>query len=52
MRSRYARFVELSNQEARELGFKDVGALWRAGYDMPPEQFSAELWRNWQTHGT
>ncbi len=47
MRPRYARFVELSNQGARELGFKDVGAMWRAGYDMPPEQFSAELERLW-----
>ena len=47
MRQRYARFVELSNQGARELGFKDVGAMWRAGYDMPPEQFSAELERLW-----
>ena len=47
MRQRYARFVELSNQGARELGFKDTGALWRAGYDMPPEQFSVELDRLW-----
>jgi peptidyl-dipeptidase A len=47
MRQRYARFVELSNQGAREMGFKDTGALWRAGYDMPPEQFSAELERLW-----
>jgi peptidyl-dipeptidase A len=48
MRQRYSRFVELSNQGAREMGFKDVGALWRAGYDMTPEQFSAELERLWQ----
>jgi len=47
MRQRYARFVDLSNQGARELGFKDVGAMWRAGYDMPPEEFSAELERLW-----
>ena len=47
MRQRYARFVELSNQGAREMGFKDVGAMWRAGYDMTPEQFSAELDRLW-----
>ncbi len=38
MRERYARFVELSNQGAREIGFKDTGALWRAGYDMTPEE--------------
>src|SRR5579863_10493845 len=48
MRQRYARFVQLSNQGARELGFKDTGALWRAGYDMPPDQFSAEVERLWQ----
>jgi peptidyl-dipeptidase A len=47
MRKRYVRFVELSNQGARELGFKDTGVLWRAGYDMPPEQFSAEVDRLW-----
>jgi peptidyl-dipeptidase A len=47
MRDRYARFVELSNQGARELGFADTGVLWRAGYDMTPEQFSADLERVW-----
>jgi peptidyl-dipeptidase A len=48
MRKKYARFVELSNQGARDLGFKDTGVLWRAGYDMPPDQFSAELDRLWE----
>ena len=48
MRQRYARFVELSNQGAREVGFKDTGAMWRSGYDMPPDQFSADLERLWQ----
>jgi len=48
MRQRYARFIELSNQGAREMGFKDVGAMWRAGYDMTPEQFNDELERLWQ----
>jgi peptidyl-dipeptidase A len=47
MRERYARFVELSNQGARELGYKDTGVLWRAGYDMPPDAFSADLERLW-----
>jgi peptidyl-dipeptidase A len=47
MRQRYARFVDLSNQGAREIGFKDTGALWRAGYDMTPEDFSADLERLW-----
>jgi peptidyl-dipeptidase A len=48
MRQRYARFVELSNKGAREMGWADTGAFWRAGYDMPPDQFSAELERLWQ----
>ena len=48
MRERYTRFVELQNKGARELGFPDMGAMWRSGYDMSPEQFSAELERLWQ----
>jgi len=48
MRQRYARFAELSNQGAREIGFKDVGAMWRSNYDMTPEQFTAEVERLWQ----
>lgn len=47
MRERYQRFIELENKGARELGYKDMGAMWRAGYDMPPEQFSAEVERIW-----
>ena len=47
MRDKYARLVELSNQGAREFGFKDTGDLWRSGYDMTPEEFSAELERTW-----
>ena len=48
MRGKYGRFVELSNQGARDLGFKDTGALWRAGYDMPPEKFAADVDRLWE----
>ena len=47
MRQRYSRFVALSNQGAREIGFKDTGALWRSNYDMPPDEFSADLERLW-----
>jgi peptidyl-dipeptidase A len=47
MREEYRRFVELTNEGARELGFDDVGALWRSGYDMPPDEFAAELDRLW-----
>ena len=47
MRDKYARLVELSNQGAKEFGFKDTGDLWRSGYDMTPAQFSAELESTW-----
>jgi peptidyl-dipeptidase A len=43
----YARLVEISNEGARELGYADVGALWRSGYDMTPEAFEAEIDRLW-----
>ena len=44
----YARFVELANKGALEQGYKDVGAMWRSNYDMPPDQFAAEEERLWQ----
>ena len=47
MKNDYARMVEIANQGAKELGYSDVGAMWRSGYDMPPEQFAAltdKLW--------
>ncbi len=47
MREKYARFMELQNIGARELGYRDTGELWRAGYDMTPAEFSAELERAW-----
>ncbi|MBI3493539.1 MAG: M2 family metallopeptidase [Acidobacteria bacterium] len=47
MRKDYARFVELSNKGAKELGFADTGAMWRAKYDMPPDAFTKELDRLW-----
>ena len=47
MRPDYARFAELSNKGAKELGFADTGAMWRAKYDMPPDAFTTELDRLW-----
>ena len=46
-RKNYERFVELSNKGAKELGFKDTGALWRSKYDMEPDAFAAEMERLW-----
>lgn len=48
MREDYSRMTALANEGAKELGFADFGAMWRSGYDMPPEQFAAETERMWQ----
>jgi peptidyl-dipeptidase A len=47
IRDDYTRYVELGNKGARELGFKDMGALWRSKYDMPPDDFAREVDRLW-----
>jgi peptidyl-dipeptidase A len=47
MRKDYPRMVQIANQGAKELGYRDAGAMWRSGYDMPPDQFAAltdKLW--------
>jgi len=45
MRDEYQRFVELANEGSRELGFADLGAMWRSGYDMPAGEFTQEAAR-------
>jgi peptidyl-dipeptidase A len=47
MKDKYARYVGLANEGAREVGFADVGAMWRAGYDMAPAAFEADIERLW-----
>ncbi|XXU62015.1 M2 family metallopeptidase [Sorangium sp. So ce1097] len=47
LRPKFERYVALGNKGAGEIGFPDVGALWRAGYDMTPEAFEAEADRLW-----
>jgi peptidyl-dipeptidase A len=47
IRKDYIRFVELSNKGAKEMGFKDTGAMWRSKYDMEPDAFAAEMERLW-----
>ena len=47
MRKDYERFVELANEGARGLGYKDLGEYWRAGYDMSPADFEKETDRLW-----
>ncbi len=48
MKAKYVRWVELANEGARQLGFDDVGAMWRAGYDMPPAEFEGDVERLWE----
>jgi peptidyl-dipeptidase A len=48
MRDEYQRLVEIANEGARDLGYKDTGALWRSKYDMDPDAFAAELDRLYQ----
>jgi peptidyl-dipeptidase A len=48
MRPLYARMVELSNEGAREIGHRDLGELWRSGYDMSPTELEADTERLWQ----
>ncbi|CDO38183.1 MULTISPECIES: M2 family metallopeptidase [Novosphingobium] len=48
MKDDYAKMVTIANEGAKELGYSDVGAMWRSGYDMTPQQFSAETERLWQ----
>ena len=47
MRTDYTEFAGLMNEGAQALGFDDVGALWRSGYDMLPDRFAAETDRLW-----
>ena len=47
MRDKYARFVELANEGAAELGYSDVGEMWRSSYDMSPADFQAESAKLW-----
>jgi peptidyl-dipeptidase A len=47
MRGDYAKLAQLSNEGARDLGFKDTGALWRSNYDMDPDAFAADTDRLW-----
>ena len=47
LRPLYTRFVELANEGAREIGYTDLGELWRSGYDMSAADFEQETERLW-----
>ncbi len=45
MREDYVRVMEIANAGAKELGFDDLGGMWRSNYDMEPDAFAAEAER-------
>ena len=47
MKDDYARLVQIANEGAKELGYRDLGAMWRSGYDMPPEEFAKLMDKLW-----
>jgi peptidyl-dipeptidase A len=47
MRQDFERYVQISNEGARQLGFADLGELWRSKYDMTPDEFGADVDRIW-----
>jgi peptidyl-dipeptidase A len=47
MKAKYERIIELGNEGARELGFKDLSEVWTSKYDMPSAEYEKavdELW--------
>jgi peptidyl-dipeptidase A len=48
MRDKYERFVELSNEGAKEFGHSDLGELWQSKYDMSAAEFQGETARLWE----
>jgi peptidyl-dipeptidase A len=48
MKDDYVRMVQIGNAGARELGFSDIGNMWRANYDMTPDEFAALTEQLWQ----
>jgi len=47
VRPDFVRYVDLANRGANELGFGDMGVMWRSKYDMEPGAFAAEVERLW-----
>ncbi|MBI1359396.1 MAG: peptidase M2 family protein [Alphaproteobacteria bacterium] len=47
MKADYARMVEIGNQGAQELGFKNIADMWLSTYDMPPDQMEQTVEKLW-----
>ncbi|MCP4501922.1 MAG: M2 family metallopeptidase [Deltaproteobacteria bacterium] len=48
MKEDFKTFVNLGNEGAKEIGFSDMGDLWKSGYDMPPAEFEKVVEGLWQ----
>jgi len=48
MREKYQRFVALANEGSQELGFQELGDLWKSAYDMSAVEFEQESTRLWE----
>ncbi len=48
IRPLYQRYVELGNEGAKDLGFSDMGEIWKGRYDMSAEDFTKEMDRLWE----
>ena len=48
MRDKYERFVELANEGSAELGYANLGEMWKSNYDMTPDEFAAESGKLWE----
>lgn len=47
MKSLYEEQAQIANEGAKELGFENISEVWRGKYDMPADDFEAELDRLW-----
>jgi len=43
----YTRYVQLANEGARGIGFRNLGELWRSRYDETPQMFERDIDRLW-----
>lgn len=48
IRKNFERYVKLGNVGVNEMGFPDKSNLWRAQFDMPPDEFSKQVDQLWQ----
>ncbi len=46
-RDDFVKFVDLANEGAKGIGFADISAQWKGGYDMPADAFEADVDRLW-----